>query len=107
MIGTTSTRALLLLVLLVGCAPPRSAERPAVDAAPADECRWADGPIVIDGVADEAAWKTAQVVGPFSLPWLGAEARPARTATSARLLWDREYLYFTAEMDDQDLYADI
>ena len=28
-------------------------------------------------------------------------------ATKARLLWDREYLYFAAEMDDSDLYADV
>jgi len=31
----------------------------------------------------------------------------SRTATSAKLLWDREYLYFFAEMEDSDLFADI
>ena len=77
-------------------------------AAPAEfECRWATGPITLDGVADEAAWKSAQVIDHFYLPWLGAKARPARTKTAARLLWDRDHVYFFAEMDDADLYADV
>jgi glucose/arabinose dehydrogenase len=71
------------------------------------ECRWADGPITIDGKADEPAWKDAQVIDNFYLPWLGSKARPAKTATKAKLLWDREYLYFCAEMEDTDLYADV
>ncbi len=71
------------------------------------ECRWTEEPITIDGKADEAAWKHAQVIDNFHLPWLGAKARPARTKTSAKLLWDREYLYFFADMEDSDLYADV
>jgi hypothetical protein len=67
------------------------------------ECRWAETPITIDGKADEPAWKHAQVIDHFYLPWLGARARPARTPTKARLLWDREFLYFFAEMEDTDL----
>jgi uncharacterized repeat protein (TIGR03806 family) len=78
--------------------------------APAVEslCHWADGPIQIDGAADEAAWNRAPWIDRFALPWLkGADARPARTATKARLLWDRQFLYFHAEMQDGDLYADV
>lgn len=71
------------------------------------ECRWADGPIVIDGKADEAAWKDAVAIDTFYLPWLGKNARLAKTATKAKLLWDRDYLYFFAEMEDSDLYADV
>lgn len=70
------------------------------------ECRFTDGSISIDGKADEAAWKHAQVIDKFGLPWL-TEPRAAKTATRARLLWDREKLYFFAEMDDADLFADI
>ncbi|HEX5104799.1 MAG TPA: PQQ-dependent sugar dehydrogenase, partial [Pirellulaceae bacterium] len=77
------------------------------DENPAFECRWARGPIKIDGVADDADWEHAQTIDKFSLPWLKEKARPAKTATKARLLWDRENLYFFAEMDDADLYADI
>jgi hypothetical protein len=74
---------------------------------PVYECRWATGSIQIDGKADEAAWKHAQVIDQFSVPWLGAKARPAKTATKARLLWDDQYLYFFADMVDADLYADV
>jgi uncharacterized repeat protein (TIGR03806 family) len=71
------------------------------------ECRWAASPITLDGKADEPAWAAAQTFDHFYLPWLGEKSRPAKTATRARLLWDREYLYFFAEMDDTDLYADV
>src|SRR5262249_8420404 len=38
----------------------------------------------------------------FSVPW---EKRQARTVATARLMWDKEYLYFCADMEDADLYA--
>src|SRR5947209_9409638 len=82
--------------------------QPAFTAPPtAFECRWARTPITIDGKADEEAWKHAQVIDNFYLPWLGPKARKAKTATKAKLLWDREYLYFFADMEDADLYADV
>lgn len=71
------------------------------------ECRWADTPIVIDGKVDDPAWKFAEIIDSFYLPWLKDKARSSRTATKARLLWDREYLYFAAEMEDSDIYADV
>ena len=71
------------------------------------ECRWTETPITIDGKADEEAWKHAQTIDNFYLPWLGKNARAARTKTRAKLLWDRDYLYFFADMEDADLYADI
>jgi glucose/arabinose dehydrogenase len=83
--------------------PPKSFQPPPTDF----ECRWAETPITLDGKADEAAWKQAQIIDAFYLPWLGATARPAITATKSRLLWDREYLYFFADMEDTDLYADV
>jgi uncharacterized repeat protein (TIGR03806 family) len=99
--------AVLLLVgtlaaLEVGLPSPQPAPA-APPPAPAFECRWADTSITIDGAADDPTWKHAQPIEHFSLPWLGDAARPARTATKARLLWDREYLYFVADMEDRDL----
>jgi uncharacterized repeat protein (TIGR03806 family) len=86
-----------------------TADQPAPFKAPPTEyeCRWADTPITIDGKADEEAWKHARVIDTFYLPWLGKDARAAKTATKAKLLWDREYIYFFAEMEDTDLYADV
>jgi hypothetical protein len=68
------------------------------------ECRWATGPIKIDGVLDEAAWAKAELLKNFAVYW---QHRPPKTATKARLLWDDNYLYFAAEMEDSDLYADV
>lgn len=71
------------------------------------ECRFVDVPPKIDGLVDDVVWKSAQSIDRFTLPWLKEKERPAKTGTRARLLWDREYLYFAAEMDDGDLFADI
>lgn len=74
--------------------------------APPYLCRFASGPITLDGKADEAVWKDATTLDRFTQPWK-PENPAATTATAAKLLWDREYLYFFAEMTDGDLYADI
>lgn len=98
----------LMVLVAMGGPPVGGTAGLAVPKPPAEfECRWTDTPITLDGKADEAAWKHAQLIDNFYLPWLGAKARAARTATKARLLWDREYLYFFADMEDADLYADV
>jgi uncharacterized repeat protein (TIGR03806 family) len=71
------------------------------------ECRFAPSPPQIDGRPDDAAWKTAQRIDRFTLPWLKDKERPAKTATRAALAWDHQYLYFLGEMEDADLFADI
>jgi hypothetical protein len=99
----------LFLCLSAGCTAP---EQPAAPQAPAEdppvvrhaECRWATGPIKLDGVPDEAAWAKAEVLSDFAVYW---QKRKPKTATRARLLWDDRYLYFAAEMEDHDLYADV
>jgi uncharacterized repeat protein (TIGR03806 family) len=109
----TSVIAVLVGALVGGLRTPSAAAEHPIPAplkqpAPAAfECRWTDSPITIDGAADEPAWRHAQRIEAFHLPWLGEQARMARTATTARLLWDREFLYFHATMEDSDLFADI
>lgn len=71
------------------------------------ECRWCDKPPVIDGVLDEEAWQGAQVIDSFRMPWMRETEQPPATKTKARLLWDREYLYFSAEMEDWDVFANV
>jgi hypothetical protein len=58
--------------------------------------------IRLDGVLDETAWDAAQEMTDFAVFW---QKRRARTKTTARLLWDNKYLYFCADMEDQDLFA--
>jgi hypothetical protein len=108
----TPSLALLAALIMAGLvqtdqAPPAAGraaggtDPPAVRSA---ECRRAVGEIRIDGKLDEAAWGKAQVLDAFSVYWL---KRKAKTATRARLLWDDRYLYFAADMEDSDLYADV
>jgi hypothetical protein len=98
---------LVVGLLLCGCAKPSRAPRqkeappPAVTAA---ECRWRTGDVKIDGQLDEPAWAKAQALTDFPVYW---QNRKSRTATTARLLWDDDYLYFSADMEDADLYADV
>ena len=72
----------------------------------ADEfvCHWAASEVTIDGAATEAAWRNAATINDFRLPVAGSLAK---SSTAARLLWDRQYLYFFAELEDHDLFADV
>ncbi len=74
---------------------------------PEVQCLRAAGPIQIDGRADEDAWRAAPVLDRFVTPATGKGSRPGRTATRARLLWDDDNIYFYAEMDDADLFANV
>jgi hypothetical protein len=94
------------ILMLWGCADP-----PKPDAPPAEppvhraaECRWATTRIRVDGRLDESAWEKAQELTGFSNFW---DKKPSTTVTSARLLWDDQYFYFAADMEDYDLYADV
>jgi len=95
--------AIGLLGLLLGVAadlPTLKAEQ----AAPM-ECRWADGDITIDGKAEEDVWKGAQLVEGFVEAGWNEGSDIPKSPTSAKLMWDREYLYFYAEIEDDDLTA--
>src|SRR5690606_9347068 len=90
------------ILLIVGCL---SALAHGAEPSPTFECRWTAEPITIDGKADEEVWKSAQTIDPFRRAWEGDKERPPKQATKARLLWDREYIYFFAELPDADLNA--
>lgn len=100
--GSRLRAGLLSFFLLVGLIPPGWSAGGFSEL----ECRWATGPVEIDGKGDEPAWAGAQVVEDFQMPWLAPGAAvPALPAVRARLLWDRDYLYFLAEIEDADLQA--
>jgi hypothetical protein len=95
-----------LALLPLGCAATAERAEKAEDkpplAVPKAECRWATDRIVVDGILDEVVWDNAQKVTGFAVFW---QKRRPRTKTTARLLWDARYLYFCAEMEDNDLCA--
>jgi len=105
--------AVMVCLAATGCGLPADGPTGRADARPRPTmpsswaCRFTETPPTIDGTLDEAVWKDAAEINGFSLPWLGTNARPAAKATRAKLLWDRDYLYVAADMDDADLYADV
>jgi uncharacterized repeat protein (TIGR03806 family) len=71
------------------------------------ECRWTDQAIKLDGTADEPAWREAQAIDDFRFPWHPKDEKGTFSKTKARLLWDREYLYVFADLDDADLQSHV
>ena len=63
-------------------------------------------PIDVDGKLDESAWAAA----PWSETFIDieGESRPhPRFRTRARMLWDDEYFYVAAEMEEPDLWGTL
>ena len=78
------------------------------------ECCWTAEAIRIDGHAEEAAWQKAAVIDGFGQPWARSDVPATERSladssakTKLRLLWDASHLYFFAEMQDADLFADL
>jgi len=69
-------------------------------------CRRAAGPIRIDGRLDEPSWQDAdwsEVFGDIEGP-----AKPApRYRTRAQMLWDDQYLYIGAYLEEPDVWATL
>ncbi|MGC3968985.1 MAG: PQQ-dependent sugar dehydrogenase [Pirellulales bacterium] len=114
--------AIFVCCIAVGyCSPARTTAaevKPADDAKPAEsptfECRWTADPITVDGRADEPAWKNAVTIDEFGQPWtakpdsaVSAAGGATSPKTKVRMLWDANGLYFFAEMEDADLFADL
>ena len=61
-------------------------------------------PIKIDGKLDDVSWKTAPSTGPFVDTMTG---NPSPVATTAKLLWDNQNLYFAFENMDTDVWSSL
>jgi len=71
-------------------------------------CHWTHTPPVIDGIADDTGWNSAPLITNFRTPWLPtADASTPTINTQAKLLWDNEYLYVWAKLEDKDFQAYI
>src|SRR5688572_27000541 len=108
-----------LLALALSCQPPAPPTPPPVPPPvpqtwtplllaqlPEHTCPWTDTPPTIDGDPNDAAWSQSTPITNFTIPWEAGNKPPAKP-TKARLLWDRDHLYFLAEMEDDTLFADI
>jgi hypothetical protein len=61
-------------------------------------------PITIDGRLHEAAWAAVPSVGPFRFSW---HKEGEREQTTARLLWDDDFLYVSYVCDDAHISAEF
>src|ERR1043165_1151065 len=69
-------------------------------------CRHSTTPIQVGGLLDDVAWASAPWTGDF-VDILG-DARPnPRFRTRAKLLWDDDYLYVAAELEEPHVWATL
>jgi len=96
-----------LLVALLGAAITASA--PVAKDLPAPlsyDCLRASSPIHIDGKLDDAAWQKAPWTSDFVD--IEGDARPGpKFRTRVKMLWDDQYLYIAAEMEEPDVKATL
>ena len=92
-----------LLLLTGDVFAQRVQERPAD--VPETVIARATSPIVIDGLADDAAWEAASEIY-FVFPWNNITVEPAQS-TVARLLYDDENLYLLYECVDPYIDAEV
>jgi predicted esterase len=69
-------------------------------------CRHTATPIVVDGKPDDAAWADAPWTADFVDIQDGARPKP-RFRTRAKLLWDDDYLYIAAELEEPHVWATL
>jgi len=69
-------------------------------------CPMASGPIVIDGLMNERAWRTAAWTDDFVDIEGGARPAP-RFRTRVKMLWDAEYLYVGAELEEPHVWGTL
>lgn len=63
-----------------------------------------DQPVVIDGRLDDPVWAQVPDAGPFRVNATGEHSGPP---TRARLAWDREFLYFSFDCDDTNIWSTL
>lgn len=90
--------SLNFIAMLDACEPEDIAPYP---------CTFAPTPPIIDGKGDEAVWERAQNIQSFRMAWLGEEGEKRISPTVAKMLWDRDYVYFWAKLEDNDLQSTV
>ncbi len=94
---TMGVRSQLLPLCLVF-----AAALPAQAPVPRYQVKRAAGRIVIDGKLDDKAWQAA---APIELVFPWDSQTGAKQKTTARLLWDDNYLYVAYDCEDTDIVA--
>lgn len=98
--------SLLIFSLSLFAQPPANYEHPIPYQPKKYVCYQTEAPLIIDGRIDEPAW--------LSTPWtadftdIEGPLKPIPTyRTRARMLWDDQYFYFAAEIEEPHLWATL
>jgi Carbohydrate family 9 binding domain-like len=70
------------------------------------DCRRAPTALQIDGQLNEAAWQTAPWTDYF-IDIQGSRKPQPRLKTRVKMLWDDQYLYIAAELEEPDVWATL
>jgi len=94
--------AIAFAVVLAGGTPAKAG-----GSAPlAYECLRAAGPIHVDGKLDDPAWQNAPWTSDFVDIEGDAKPRP-KFRTRVKMLWDDQYLYIAAELEEPEVKATL
>lgn len=104
-LGSMTFRNCISALLLAGLACTGAAQGTLPEPLRYD-CRHTTGPIHIDGKLDDAAWKQAEWTSDF-VDIEGAVKPKPRFRTRAKMLWDENYLYIAAELEEPDVKATL
>ncbi len=66
----------------------------------------ARAPLQVDGRLDEAAWQAAKWTAPF-VDIVSADRPAPRLRTRVKMLWDDEYFYVAAQLEEPDVWATL
>lgn len=69
-------------------------------------CHWTPKPIRMDGTLTDPGWKTAPWTDDF-VDIEGDKKPKPRFRTRAKMLWDAEYFYIGAELEEPDVWATL
>jgi len=101
-------QSIAILTLVAAAALPQSKPTPDFEKLPFAPrqavCYRTASPLKIDGKLDEEAWRAAAWSDPF-VDILGDRRPPLDTR--AKILWDDEFMYFAAELEEPDLWATL
>lgn len=100
--------ALPVAMALAGATQPRpEADFEALPYAPRQYvCYRPSAPLTIDGKLDEPSWKAAPWTDTF-VDIVGDRAPRPRHATRASMLWDDDYFYFAADLEEPHLWGTL
>lgn len=96
----------LMFVTLTGAALTLTAPAALAQAPKTYDCNRVSKPLVIDGRLDDGAWKAAAWTNDFVDIEGDAKPKP-RYRTRMKMLWDKDYLYVGAELEEPETKAKL